>query len=98
MAEKNDAETANLVLSQEWPKELGWDGFDRALDRSFGRTARAFLDRDAALSGLDNLIADEKEKGMLPQGFTARQVTRLEFQQQAVKEVNAEFGPGGYAK
>ncbi len=99
MDEKNDMEVKRIVMSQTWVKDLGWDGkFDRKLEDSFGRTARSFLNRDAEVRGLDAVIADEKASGMLPKTFTVEQVVRLEFQKEAVKELDARFGPGGYAK
>ncbi len=96
MEERNEAEVTKLVMSYSWARDLGWDGWDHELDGSFGRTARSFWNRDAAVKGLDVLIVAEKAKGMLPKEFTMKQVTRLKFQQEAAMEINAKFGLGGY--
>ncbi len=95
MDEKNQAELNRIIMSYTWEKELGWDGFDPALQGSFSRAAR-FLSHDAGVKGLDIVIAEEKAEGMLPEEFTMERVARLEFQKEAAREIDAKFGLGGY--
>ncbi len=93
---RNRAELDRIVMDHKWEKQLGWDNFDRTLQGDFGRVAR-FLGDDCAVKGLETLIAEEKLDGTLFRSFGIANVARLQFHQEAVMEVDARFGPGGYA-
>ena len=95
--EKNAEEVNKIVMSKEWEKEMGWDDFDPELKSSFGRAAR-FLSQDGGVRGFEIFLEEAKLDGVLPETFSEEQVARFEFQKQAAAEIDAEFGPGGYAK
>lgn len=53
-------------------------------------------DGNISLTGLDDVIGELKAEGKLPKNFTKEQVLRLAPLQEAVRELNAKFGPEGY--
>lgn len=46
--------------------------------------------------GFQQMIDEEKFAGKLPRTYSMDQVVRLNFVEEAAKELNAKYGPEGY--
>ncbi len=95
---KNAGQIREMYLTQDWGKPgYGWDEFDETLFDGMVRLCwRLPADGNISLSGLDEIIGEYKTSGWLPKGFAKKQVLRLEPLQEAIRELNAKFGPEGY--
>ncbi len=95
---RNAITLKNMYLEQDWGKGgFGWGKFDNKLLDGMVSSARILPpDGKISLSGLDDVIGELKAEGKLPKNFTKEQVLRLEPLQEAVRELNAKFGPEGY--
>lgn len=96
---KNLAEVLRLVKGRDWEKGKGW-GWDEGFDPKIMDTGYMYtlLPPDGMPTGLDVAISEEKASGTLPPSFKLEQVTRLNFVQEAAKEVDKKYGPGGYER
>ncbi len=95
---KNAGEIRETYLTYDWGRDgFGWGEFDEKRIDEMVRSARILPpDGRISLSGLDALIEEAKASRKLPQDFMKQQVLRLEPLQDAVRELNAKFGPEGY--
>jgi len=96
--EKNAQQIKEMYLAYDWGKEgFGWGKFDETLIDGMVRSAMV-LPSDGSISqgGLEDLVEEYKASGKLSGGVTKQQVLRLAPLQEAVRELNAEFGPEGY--
>jgi ABC-type nitrate/sulfonate/bicarbonate transport system substrate-binding protein len=95
---KNSEKILDMYLNYDWGKEgLGWGEFDNSLiERQIASSK--YLAADGAFSdrGLEDLVMEYKAWGKLPQDYDISQAQRLEFVKQALKELNAKYGPNGY--
>lgn len=96
--ENNFDKIKQLYLSYNWGKEgFGWGKFDETLIDGMVRSARILPpDGSISLSGLSDIIEEEKVASRLSEGATQQQVLRLEPLHKAVLELNVSFGPEGY--
>ena len=46
--------------------------------------------------GLETMIAEDKAAGRLPQTYAMNQILRLEFMEEAAREIDARYSPGEY--
>ncbi|MFB3887434.1 MAG: ABC transporter substrate-binding protein [Thermodesulfobacteriota bacterium] len=95
---RNAKEIREMYLTYDWGKKgFGWGEFDEERVDEMVRSARILPpDGRVSVSGLEALIGEAKTSGKLPKNFTKEQVLRLEILQEAVKDLNAKFGPEGY--
>lgn len=96
---KNVARLRDMYLAEDWGKDgFGWGKFDDKVLNGMVSSAR-ILPPDGSISmiGLDDIINEWKASGKLPQDFRKEQALRLEFLQSAVQDLNARYGPEGYA-
>ncbi len=102
---KNAGQIREMYLTGEKTGEwdlpnYGWGKWDESVEIFEGMIRlcwRLTADGFISLSGLDAMIGEYIASGRLPIGFAKEQVLRLEPLQEAVRELNAKFGPEGYA-
>jgi len=97
--DKNADKIREMYLTCDWGKEgFGWGEFDKTLLEGMVRVAKV-LPHDGRISqsGFDSIIAELKAWGKVPPTFTKDQVLRLDLLQQVLSELNAQYGPEGYA-
>ena len=95
---KNSEKILDMYLNYDWGKEgLGWGEFDNSLiERQIASSKYLAADGMFSDRGLQDLVAEYKAWGKLPQDYDSSQAQRLDFVKQALKELNAEYGPNGY--
>lgn len=95
---KNAQKVRQMYLTQDWGKDgFGWGKFDEKRLDEMVRSARILPpDGSVSLSGLDAMVDEYKAWGKIPKDFVKEQVLRLDILREAVKELNAKFGPEGY--
>jgi len=96
---KNAQKVKETYLTYDWGRDgFGWGEFDETLVDGMVNSARILPpDGNVSQSGLNALIEEYKASGKLPIGYTKERALRLGPLQEAVKELDARFGPEGYA-
>ncbi|MFB3886802.1 MAG: ABC transporter substrate-binding protein [Thermodesulfobacteriota bacterium] len=95
---KNTERIKKMYLTYDWGKDgFGWGKFDPALLDGMIASAQ-YLPSDGSFNarGMEDLIKEYKAWGKIPKNFTLERVTRLEYAQQAAKELDKKFGVGRY--
>lgn len=95
---KNAERLKEMYLTQDWGRDgFGWGKFDdKLIDGMVGSARILPADGGISLSGLDDVIDEWKAAGKLPDNYSREQVLRLEHLQEAVRELDAKYGPEGY--
>lgn len=95
---RNAGRVREMYLTYDWGRDgFGWGKFDETLVDGMVNSARILPpDGSVSQSGLDALIEEHKASDKLPADFTKQQVLRLDPLHEAVRELNAKFGPEGY--
>jgi hypothetical protein len=96
--EKNYGEIMKFCWRYPWEKDMGWDTIDREEIESEQAAYFRGLPEDGGIpkKALEVMIEEEKWAGKLPDSYTVDKVLRLELVEEALKEVNAKYGPNGY--
>lgn len=94
---KNWAEVVKMINEYNWGKDMGWENFDHSrLKEPYSLIEYLPSDGSVSKKALQVVITQATGLGMLPETVTVDQAVRLEFVQQAAKELNQKFGPAAY--
>jgi ABC-type nitrate/sulfonate/bicarbonate transport system substrate-binding protein len=95
---KNMERLKDMYLAQDWGKDgFGWGKFDDKLLDGMVSSARILPpDGSISLTGLDDVVEDLKASRKLPLDFNKNRALRLDPLQEAVRQLNTQFGPEGY--
>ncbi len=96
---RNLAESWNIINAWRWEKanSLGWDeGFEPDWLSAGSLYVNLAVDARVPVKGLKNMMDDLKSAGVLPTDFSLEKVMALSFLEEAIKEVDAQFGQGRY--
>ncbi len=95
---KNWQTLTELYLAQDWGKDgFGWGKFDDKLFQGMVASARILpADGSISMTGMEDVVAEWKISGRLPKDYNWKQALRLDPLQEAVRELNAAYGPEGY--
>ena len=95
--EKNWGEVRELIERYPWERDFGWQKFDRStLKTPYLGFRYVPADGLPSMKGLEVMVAEDKASGRLPQTYTTDQILRLDFMEEAAKEIDARYGPEGY--
>jgi ABC-type nitrate/sulfonate/bicarbonate transport system substrate-binding protein len=96
---KNVAKVWKVIKEWRWEKakNFGWDeGFDPDWLKKGFLYPNLAVDARVPVKGLERMMEELKSSGELPKSFSLEQVIRLDFLEEAIKEVDSKFGQGKY--
>ena len=96
--EENYGEKNKIVDISTTEEGLGWEEMDYSkIERQY--LGYKILPRDGNITkvGFQQMIEEEKSEGKLPESYRMDQVVRLDLVEMAARELDAKYGPEGYA-